>query len=302
MPTRLISAICTPLHPNGDLHAEGLHSHIEAQLTAGIDGILAAGTMGLMQMQTDATYDRLIEESARAVSGRCQLWIGVGDTSLIRTMARIRVAEQYPVDGLVVLTPYFIRFNEEELLRYFLELADAANKPIYLYDLPDLTGTALSMDLIQRVVAHPNVHGLKCTRTWEWTTELFDKLSAKTHVIPAQPLRVADLIRLGVPDNLDGLFAIFPNHSRALADAADRGDWETAATLQADLSAFLDTAREKSLFGAVTVVLNTMDVPGIMAPAPIYQLSAAERAALLDQELIRRLIGNEMKLSVTHLS
>lgn len=299
MPTRLTSAICTPLHPDGTLHVEGLRAHIEAQLTAGIDGILVAGTMGLMQMQTDPTYASLIEESVNSVAGRCELWVGVGDASFARTLARIGVAQRHAVDGLVVLTPYFVKFTEAELIRYFLELAEASTKPLFLYDLPTLTGTALSMELIERVIEHPNIHGLKCTRTWEWTTELYERFGERTRVIPAQPERVADLVRLNVPDNLDGLFAIFPNQSRALADAADRGDWPKAAKLQADLSAFLVTAREKSLFGAVTVVMNAMEIAGEMAPSPIYQLSKVEAQQLLQQPLIQRLIENEMKLSVT---
>ncbi|MEX0792495.1 MAG: dihydrodipicolinate synthase family protein [Pirellulaceae bacterium] len=299
MPTRLTSAICTPLHPDGTLHGEGLRAHIEAQLTAGIDGILVAGTMGLMQLQTDATYARLIEESFASVARRCELWVGVGDASFARTLTRIRVAERHAVDGLVVLTPYFLNFTEAELIRYFLELAEASTKPLFLYDLPTLTGTALSMELIERVIEHPNIHGLKCTRTWEWTTELYGRFGNRTRVIPAQPERVADLVRLQVSDNLDGLFAIFPNQSRALADAADRGDWAEADRIQADISAFLVTAREKSLFGAVTVVMNALEIPGEMAPAPISQLSDADAQELLAQPLIQRLIENEIKLSVT---
>ncbi|UUO07824.1 dihydrodipicolinate synthase family protein [Blastopirellula sp. J2-11] len=302
MHTRLISAICTPIHSNGDLHAEGLTAHIEAQIAAGIDGLLVAGTMGLMQLQTDATYEKLIEESVSIASARTEMWVGVGDASYHRTLARIRIAERQPVDGLVILTPYLMKFTEQELLRYYLQLADAANKPLFLYDLPGLTGTALSMELIEQVVAHPNVHGLKCTRDWQWTTELWERFGERTRVVPAQPERVADLIRLGVPDNLDGLFAIFPNQSRALADAADQGQWEEAAQLQADLCRFLEIGRASKLFGAVSSILNALGVPGLMAPAPYDQLSSEEQDQLLNDATIRRLIDNELKLAVAQPS
>lgn len=298
MPTRLISAICTPLDSHGDLHLAGLAAHIEAQVAAGIDGLLVAGTMGLMQLQTDATYEKLVDDSVGIAGGRVEIWIGVGDVSFQRTLARIRIAERQPVDGLVVLTPYLMKFSEEELLSYYLQLADAANKPLFLYDLPVLTGTALSLELIEQVVAHPNVHGLKCTRTWDWTVDLWERFRGRTRVVPAQPERVADLVRLQVPDNLDGLFAIFPNLSRALADAADRGQWEEAAQLQADLSAFLEIIRATSLFGAVTAVLNEMGTSGLMAPAPYRQLTEAEKAELLGDATIRRLIDRELQLSV----
>ena len=293
MSTRLISAICTPLQSDGSLHEPGLAAHIEAQLDAGINGLLVAGTMGLMQLQTDATYQRLIEESVRVNAGRSEIWIGVGDLSYQRTLERIRVAEQHAVDGLVVLTPYLMKFNEQELIHYYLKLADASTKPLFLYDLPVLTGTALSMELVEQVTAHPNIHGLKCTRDWEWTTELWNRFGSRTRVVPAQPERVADLVRMQVPDNLDGLFAIFPKLSRALADAADAGQWEEAARLQADLSSYLTIAREISLFGAVTATLNALGTEGLMAPEPYYQLSLEERERFLSEPTIRRLIDTE---------
>lgn len=302
MHTRLISAICTPLHPDGELHVAGLAAHIEAQITAGIDGLLIAGTMGLMQLQTDATYEELVDEGVGIASGRTEIWVGVGDAGYQRTLARIRIAERQPIDGLVILTPYLMKFTEQELLSYYLQLADAANKPLFLYDLPVLTGTALSMELIEQVIAHPNVHGLKCTRDWQWTTDLWERFGERTRVVPAQPERVADLVRLGVPDNLDGLFAIFPNQSRALADAADQGQWEAAAELQANLCSFLEIGRANKLFGAVTSILNALGVPGLMAPAPYAQLTSEEAEQLLSNATIRRLIDNELKLTVAQSS
>ncbi|MBA2117661.1 dihydrodipicolinate synthase family protein [Bremerella alba] len=302
MSTRLTSAICTPLHSHGELHVDGLLTHVVAQLNAGIDGLLVAGTMGLMQLQTDTTYEQLIDVSSSAVAGRCELWVGVGDTSFARTLARIRTAQKYSLDGLVVLTPYLMKFSPEELRRYFWQLADAAQRPVFLYDLPGLTGTELSMELIAQVVQHPNIHGLKCTRSWEWTVDLWNRFGDLTRVVPAQPERVADLIRLGVPDNLDGLFALFPNHSRALADAADRGDFDEADRIQAELSAFLPIAREVGLFGSVTAVLNAMGIAGEMAPEPYHRLDDQQRAHLLSQTAIQQLIEDEMKLSLTQPS
>ncbi|MBA2113817.1 dihydrodipicolinate synthase family protein [Bremerella alba] len=302
MATRLISAICTPLDSHGNLHADGLSAHLEAQLDAGIDGILAAGTMGLMQLQTDQAHQQLVEVSAACVASRCELWVGVGDTSYQRTLARIRIAERYAVDGLVVLTPYLMKFSQAELRSYYWQLADVAQRPLFLYDLPGLTGTELSLELIEQVIQHPNIHGLKCTRTWQWTVDLWNRIGDRTRIVPAQPERVADLIRLGVPDNLDGLFPLFPHQARALAEAADRGDFAEAKRLQEELSAFLPVAREAGLFGSVTAVLNAMGIPVEMAPEPSQRLDEKQRARLLAQAPIQRLIENETKRPVFHSS
>jgi hypothetical protein len=68
----LISAIGTPLEDDECLHGEGLRAHLEQQRAANIDGILVAGTMGLLQMLRDQTYQQLVESlrdcGARTVS------------------------------------------------------------------------------------------------------------------------------------------------------------------------------------------------------------------------------------------
>ena len=78
----VISAVTTPLHEDDSLHVEGLEAHLEEQWQAGIDGLLVAGTMGLMQLLTDRTYADLIEHALRISAGRGEIMVGVGDASL----------------------------------------------------------------------------------------------------------------------------------------------------------------------------------------------------------------------------
>jgi dihydrodipicolinate synthase/N-acetylneuraminate lyase len=84
----LISAIGTPLEDDECLHGERLRAHLEQQRAANIDGILVAGTMGLLQMLRDQTYQQLVEESSRLWSPHGELLVGIGDASLARTRDR----------------------------------------------------------------------------------------------------------------------------------------------------------------------------------------------------------------------
>ncbi len=144
MKTRLITALCTPLHEDHTLHAGSLEFHIEDQLQYGISGLLAAGTMGLMQLQTDNTYFELVKNSVLFNKSRAELLVGVGDTSFARTLDRIRLVEQFDIDGVVVLSPYLVKYSQAELIDYFASLAKESSKPLYMYDLPGLTGTKLN--------------------------------------------------------------------------------------------------------------------------------------------------------------
>ena len=80
--------------------------------------------MGLLQLLREETYAQLIEESVPLCRGQGELLIGVGDAGFARTADRIRYTNRFAIDGVVVVTPYLVRFQREELKDYFLGLAD----------------------------------------------------------------------------------------------------------------------------------------------------------------------------------
>lgn len=292
MNTRLITALCTPLNDDGSLHVDGLAAHLEDQWSHGVAGVLVGGTMGLMQLLDDQTYFDLVRHSAQLCKGRGEVMIGVGDTSFTRTLSRIRYAEQFDIDSIVVLSPYFFQLNQAELVAYFSGLADQSKKPLYMYDLPGRTKTTLELDTVLQLAKHPNIHGIKCSGEYTGTRRLMDHVGDKFRVVPAQPLIVDMLVRCGVRENLDGIFGILPGLSVGIAEAAEKGDYALAAQRQSDLTEFLHLVVGKyPLFPACTVVLNARGIPGRVHPVPMKSLDAAQAAKLLDEPLVRKLIG-----------
>jgi 4-hydroxy-tetrahydrodipicolinate synthase len=292
MKTGLITALCTPLNDDGSLHVEGLAAHIEDQWSHGIAGVLVGGTMGLMQLLDDETYHELVRQSVKLSKGRGEVMIGVGDTSFTRTLSRIRFVEQFDVDAIVVLAPYFFQLNQAELLAYFSGLADQSKKPIYMYDLPGRTKTTLELDTVLQLANHPNIHGIKCSGEYTGTRRLMDHVGDKFRVVPAQPLIVDMLVRCGVRENLDGIFGILPGLSVGIAEAAEKGDYALAAARQADLTEFLHLIVGKyPLFPACTVVLNARGIPGRVHPVPMKTLDSAQAANLLEEPLIQKLLA-----------
>jgi len=291
--TRLITALCTPLAPDESLHQEGFEAHLDEQWRSGIAGVLVAGSMGLMQLLADTTYRTLAQEAVRLSRGRGEVLVGVGDTSFVRTVERIERVEDLAIDGVVILTPYLWKYTQAELVDYFRAVADRSKKPVYLYDLPGLTGIKLSFDTVEAVATHPNIAGIKCSGSWDWTRQLVDRVGDRFRVIPAQPHLVDTIIRSGVRDNLDGIYGLAPRRSVAIAEAAEQGDWPEAARRQQWLSAFLEVVAVKyPVFAACTAILNARGIAGNVAPAPIRPLTAEQRHALLDEPVVRELLND----------
>jgi 4-hydroxy-tetrahydrodipicolinate synthase len=289
--TRIISALCTPLQDDESLHVESLAMHIEDQVQAGFAGLLVGGTMGLMQLLTDATYRDLLEKGVQLGGGRLEMLVGVGDSSFARTRERIAFAQQFDIDGLVVLTPSWWKFDHEALVQYYTALADFADKPIYLYDSPSLTGVSVDVKILLELADHPNIAGIKCSGVWQATRQMIDAVAGRLRVIPAQPSMISQLIRLGIRDNLDGIYSIFPELTARIVETSEAGRWDEAESLGLDLSEITRALGRYGVMPAVTAVLNARGIPAMVLPRPLRPLDENQRAKLLDEPAIIRHLG-----------
>lgn len=286
-----ISAVGTPLDAVEGLHREGLRAHLEDQARGSVDGILVAGTMGLLQLLSDSTYLELIKASVACWSSKGETLVGVGDCSFVRTRDRIRMVNEFKVDGTVALAPYFMKFSQEELIDYYTALADESRAPVYLYDLPQRTGTTLGADTVRKLAGHPNIRGIKCSGDVAQARLLADELMGPDfRVILAQPLISDVLLQAGYREHLDGAFGIFPSWVRQMKEAASQERWHAAAVLSQKMSALIGVLQRYGVFQGMTGILNARGIPGNFAPRPHRALTSDELQRLRSEPAIAELL------------
>ena len=286
----LICAIGTPLTAQDELHVEGLEVHVHDQWEGGATGILAGGTMGAMQLLTDEVYSQLLHHAVRFSRGQGQVMAGIGDTSLARTTERARTAAEAKVDAVVVLCPFFIKFSQEQLIDYFVAVADRSRLPTYLYDLPAMTGTALELETVARLSEHPNIVGIKCSREVNFIRRLIEMDLPKFKVIAAQAELVDMFLGHGYRRHLDGVFSLAPAWAREIFRAADAGDWDGAARMQRRFSKLLAILKHYGVFPTFSAILNARGVPGSFAPAPYSPLASDAREQVMREPVVLELI------------
>ncbi len=294
-PIKMITALGTPLTDEETLHLPGLEAQVHDQLAHGINGFLVGGTMGLMQLLTDSTYRQLVEQSIQFNAGNAELLVGVGDTSFARTRDRIRMVEDYSIDGVVVISPYFIKYSQEDLIDYFESLANLSSKPLFLYDLPQTTGTKLEVETVLKLAAHPNIHGIKCSDHFVTIRPVIDSIGEQFRVIVAQPDLMDTLLRSGIREHLDGIYVLVPEWLEQMVAATEAEDWEALSAIQQDLSGLLKFLRSFSapLFATVTALLNMRGIPGNFAPRPMRCLTDEERAIIAEEPLVQKIFANK---------
>lgn len=153
-------AIVTPFASDTvDLHTLG--KLLDFQLENSTDAIIVCGTTGEATTMTYRERMRAIEFCVEHVDGRVPVIAGSGSNSTEVAVALSKDAQRAGADGLLVVTPYYNKATQAGLIRHYQVIADAAEKPLIVYDVPSRTGVAIAPETYAELAKHPNINGIK---------------------------------------------------------------------------------------------------------------------------------------------
>jgi 4-hydroxy-tetrahydrodipicolinate synthase len=96
-----------------------------------------------------------------AVGDRAAVIAGVGTFDTRHTVELLAVAQEAGADGALVVTPYYSKPPQTGLLRHFGTVADAADIPLMLYDIPGRTATPIATETMIELAGHPRITAVK---------------------------------------------------------------------------------------------------------------------------------------------
>ncbi len=159
--TGAITALVTPFDAQGNVDFEALERFVDFQIEQGIDGILALGTTGESSTMTDEEDIEVVKAILARVQGKVPVIGGAGSNSSAESLRKAEALEKAGVDGLLLITPYYNKSNEEGIYQHFSYVLDRVDVPCILYNIPGRTGCSISERNVQRLAAHPNAWCIK---------------------------------------------------------------------------------------------------------------------------------------------
>lgn len=154
-------ALVTPFNDDGSVNFEKLGELIDFHLENETDALVILGTTGESSTMSHEEDNAVCEYTVKRVAGRIPVICGSGSNDTRTMLEKSLAFERLGADGLLIITPYYNKANEEGIYRHFATVADAVKIPCILYNVPGRTGCSISEANVARLSKHPNIIGIK---------------------------------------------------------------------------------------------------------------------------------------------
>lgn len=219
------TALVTPFR-DGVIDHAALEKLINAQLAAGISGLVAVGTTGESPTLSHDERAQVIGLTVKVAAKRFKVLAGTGSNNTQHAVADTKAAENLGVDGALLVAPYYNKPSQEGLYRHFKTIAEATGLPIMLYNIPGRCGVDISADTVVRLAADcSNIVSIKeASGSVERVSELRRRLPESFTILSGDDSLTLPFLSVGAAGVVSVASNLFPAEICSLVRTFESGD------------------------------------------------------------------------------
>ena len=284
----ILAPVVTPFRADGELDVPAFRRNIAAHLSAGLHGIVVAGSTGEAALLDEAERDRLAEAAREAVPAGRPLLVGIGAESTRGTIARARAAAAHGADAVLVVAPHYYgdKMDADALREHYTRVADASPVPVLLYTIPKYMHFALSPELVLELARHQNIVGMKDSAG---DAALFRQyLAAQAddfQVLTGSGTLLGEAMRLGASGAILAVALFAPVQSLLVQAAVRDGDADALTGAQEHLSPVAAQIVGRMGVAGVKAAMDAVGLAGGLPRLPLRPLAPVARQQM--EELLR---------------
>ncbi len=228
----MATAIVTPMTTTG-VDYDALARFIDFQLESGINALVAVGTTGESATLTPEERKEVIRFTVNRVDGRVPVIAGTGTNNTEHVLEYTRSACDNGADAVLVVTPYYNKATQKGLIAHYTAVADAATKPVIMYNVPSRTGCNLLPETVAKLADHENIYAIKeASGNMAQVMDIFQMCGDKLHVYSGEDGLTVPMMAMGGLGCISVLSNVLPKEAVKMTDLVFAGDFAGAAELQ----------------------------------------------------------------------
>ncbi|MFN8439216.1 MAG: dihydrodipicolinate synthase family protein [Caldilineaceae bacterium] len=251
----IFPAIITPMTSDGKLNEQAFRQVMEFNIQAGVHGFWVAGGTGESILLSDGENQRIAEIAADQNQGRVANIMHVGAPTTVRSARLAEHAAKAGVEAICCVPPFFYGQSDEAIVEHYRIVAEAANLPFFVYNLPQSTNVEITPALMRKIQEKvPQLAGLKHSAPYQGYVRDFAKMGLACFVGNCRLMLPA--LTIGAVGCVDGPPNLVPERWVALWQAWQAGDLAAAVAAQERASQVADLVKPFRFHAIAKAVLS----------------------------------------------
>ena len=228
-------ALVTPFTPDFQVDYAGWRNLLDYTITGGIEYLVINGTTGESPTTTTTEKTELLRIAKEHVAGRVPLVYGIGSNDTATAEALLHSTNLDGITAILSASPAYNKPSQAGIIAHYQRLADAAPRPLILYNVPGRTGSNISADTTLKLAEHPNIIGIKeASGNVEQCLAILARKPADFLFLSGDDMLTIPLIACGAVGIITVLGNAFPQKFSDMTRAALASDFARAQQLLFD--------------------------------------------------------------------
>ena len=270
-----------------DLFCKNLHAQIEA----GVNGIVLAGTLGEASALSLEEKETLLKTTLDIAGSKLPVVLNIAEGATVEAVKQAELADKWGAKGLMLLPPMRYKSDHRETVTYFKTIAEVTNLPIMIYNNPIDYRIEVTLDMFEELASSPTIQAIKeSTRDVTNVTRLINRFKDRFKILGGvDPLAMEELV-LGADGWVAGLVCAFPKETVAIYRLVKAGRIEEATNIYRWFMPLLELDIHPKLVQYIKLCEAQVGLGSEYVRAPRLTLVGEERELVLN--IIKTALAN----------
>ena len=278
------TALVTPFTDDDRIDFDAFRRHIDQQIEGGINALVVLGTTGENATVWPEERREIVDAAIQHVDKRVPVIIGTGNNSTSESILFSKEAKSSGADGLLIVGPYYNKPTQAGFVAHVKAIADAADCPIIIYNVPGRTSFNILPDTVLQLAEEvPTVVGVKeASGSIAQISDILAHRPESLAVYSGDDELTLPLLSLGADGVISVIGNAIPDLFTQLVQAGLEGRFDEARSLHFKLLPAMRACFLETNPIPIKAVVASMGLMSGRLRLPLIEMEDANRQKVLD--------------------
>ena len=272
-------AVTTKFSADDRLDLDMFETNIQAQLEAGVDGIILGGTLGEASSLMNDEKDTLVKTTVGICAGKVPVVMNIAEQTTKGAIKATEKAQANGANALMMLPPMRYKADDRETVTYFKAVANSTDLPIMIYNNPVDYKIEVTLDMFEELIQCENIQAVKeSTRDISNITRMINRFGDRIKILSGVDTLAMESLFMGACGWVAGLVCAFPRETVAIYRLHKVGKYDEALKIYRWFLPLLELDINPKLVQNIKLAEVATGIGTEYVRAPRLPLAGAERA------------------------